>query len=345
VAGIDNLSTGILNNLPSSPQSADYLKADITKQSSITKMAAHLSEHRQRGDGRLYVVHTAGPAYDANSFWLVRHVTHGIVVGTASALAASVRAGIDRFVNLSSMARYEIVNLDLGKASVGYEEDDPIGGMTPYGEAKVAAERLVRTMCDRSGIPWTTLVLHNVIGTGQQYNNPIRNVASVMLNLALHGKPPLIYGTGAQRRAYTPWENIERPVLELILDPERRFDGLTVNVGPGPQVSMSLIELATLCYSTAHRLTGRVITPETHPFRHVDPGGSVASMHTAVCSDRRYRMLFGRMPEPDYGRVLTEMGHVMLEQPRDFDYSFVRKADLGPRSYPAFLRKHRLTIK
>jgi nucleoside-diphosphate-sugar epimerase len=217
--------------------------------------------------------------------------------------------------------------------------------MTPYGEAKVAAERIVRMTCDRYGIPWTTLVFHNVIGAGQQYDNPIRNVASVMLNLALHGKPPVIYGTGEQVRAYSPWEDIESSVLELVLDHARRFDGLTLNVGPGPQVGMSLIELATLCYSTARRLTGRVITPETHPFQHVELGRSVASMHTAVCSDRRYRMLFGRVPEPDYEHVLHQMGTAMLERPLDFDYSFVRKADLGPKGCPAFLRKHRLTIK
>ena len=41
-------------------------------------------------------------------------------------------------------------------------------------------------------------VPHNIIGPRQKYDDPYRNVASIMINLMLQNRQPIIYGDGKQ---------------------------------------------------------------------------------------------------------------------------------------------------
>lgn len=46
-------------------------------------------------------------------------------------------------------------------------------------------------------------VPHNIIGPRQKYDDPYRNVASIMINLMLQGRQPVIYGDGEQKRCFS----------------------------------------------------------------------------------------------------------------------------------------------
>jgi len=339
VFGVDNLSTGYLENISTLQKGKDWFCLDITERTSIVTMSNMLTQCKVEGNGEVIVVHTACPAYDAQSHLLMSYVTHGVVVGTVNIIAASIRARIGRFINFSSMARYEMVNLDLHKETVGYEEDDPIGGMTPYGNAKVAAERIVRDSCNREGIEWVNVVMHNVIGKGQQYNNPLRNVASVFLNLVMHDKPPVIYGTGFQKRVYTPWEDIEFAVMGLILN--KRFEALTLNIGPGPEHGLSLNQLFEVVKQVASERLGKKIAIKP---KYIDTGVSIPSMKTAFCSDKRFSTYFGKIAFPDYHQTLMEMTNDIMNVERDFDYRIIAQCDLGSERLHSIYRNAELTI-
>lgn len=342
VFGVDNMSTGYQENLPLFAKGKNWWELELATRTNIAQLAKYMRVAKEAGNGQLIIVHTAAPAYDANSHLLMGLVTEGVSVGTVTTVAAAIRAGATRFINFSSMARYEPVNMDLHKAAIGYREDDLIGGMTPYGMAKVQAEQVMMMSMERHGIPWVNIVLHNVVGMGQQYNNPARSVVAMWLNLRLHGKPIIIHGDGTQERAYSPWETIRDILLELIITP--RYQGLTINVGPDPEHSMSLNELAVLVYKVAGDLTGNPLAIADDPPVYI-PTDNIASMKTAVCNHDRIKMLFGSIPNPNYEETLSRMGAQMLEVEKDFDYSVFERPDLGKTALHPVYRDQKMTIK
>ena len=58
----------------------------------------------------------------------------------------------------------------------------------PYGVSKVAAENVLINLCELNNIEWVIAVPHNIIGPRQKYDDPFRNVVSIMLNRMLQGK-------------------------------------------------------------------------------------------------------------------------------------------------------------
>ena len=44
---------------------------------------------------------------------------------------------------------------------------------------------------------------HNIIGPRQKYDDPFRNVVSIMINRMLQGKALIIYGDGNQTRCFS----------------------------------------------------------------------------------------------------------------------------------------------
>ena len=45
-------------------------------------------------------------------------------------------------------------------------------------------------LCNLNKIEWVIAVPHNIIGPRQKYNDPFRNVVSIMLNRLLQNKRP-----------------------------------------------------------------------------------------------------------------------------------------------------------
>ena len=84
-----------------------------------------------------------------------------------------------------------------------FTEDMETRPQDPYGIAKVASENLVKNICDTQGIKWVILVPHNIIGPRQKFDDPFRNVASIMTNRMLRGEQPIIYGDGTQQRCFS----------------------------------------------------------------------------------------------------------------------------------------------
>lgn len=94
------------------------------------------------------------------------------VEGTRALLAEAVRAGVRRFVFVSTVkAMGEGGDKRLDEASAEAPE-------SAYGRAKLAAERLVSETCDEHGIEWVVLRLPMVYGRDNKGNLP-RMVAAV----------------------------------------------------------------------------------------------------------------------------------------------------------------------
>ena len=59
----------------------------------------------------------------------------------------------------------------------------------PYGIAKLASERKFKVMSEVHDFEFVNLVPHNIIGPKQKYDDPYRNVVSIMINRVLNGQP------------------------------------------------------------------------------------------------------------------------------------------------------------
>ena len=66
----------------------------------------------------------------------------------------------------------------------------------------ITAEEQLAFLNKLHGLRYMTVVPHNVIGIGQRYMDPYRNVVAIMINRMKQGKPIVIYGDGTQKRSF-----------------------------------------------------------------------------------------------------------------------------------------------
>jgi UDP-glucose 4-epimerase len=225
VKGIDNLIGGYRSNVP---EGVDFYQIDLAKDLDALDSAFLGSE---------LVIHAACTAYEGLSVFSPSLVIQNTVQATTNALVASQRGGAKKFVYMSSMARYGDHD---GKM---FTEDMEPKPQDPYGIAKLASENLVRNICDTHGMDWVILVPHNIIGPRQKFDDPFRNVASIMINRMLQGKQPIIYGTGEQKRCFSFIEDVVNPIW--VASTTDKASKQVVNIGPDED-EVTINQLASL---------------------------------------------------------------------------------------------------
>jgi UDP-glucose 4-epimerase len=211
VVGIDNLIGGYYNNVP---DAVEFYEKDLGDFDAVV-------EHFKGID---LVVHTACTAYEGLSVFSPALVTRNTSHITTVALSASIKAGVKKFVHMSSMARYGTQEV------VPFTEDMTPKPQDPYGIAKYASELLIKNICETHGMQYVILVPHNIIGPRQKYNDPFRNVASIMINRMLQGKQPIIYGDGFQMRCFSFMQDVIDPLM--VACETDIANGMVINIGP-----------------------------------------------------------------------------------------------------------------
>jgi UDP-glucose 4-epimerase len=224
VYGIDNLIGGYEENIP---KGVIWENVDLKELDAIQHMF----------EGVDLVVHAACTAYEGLSVFSPSLVVGNTVQATVNVMSASVKAGIKKVVYMSSMARYGTQPI------LPFTESMPTNPQDPYGIAKVASENLVRNVAETHGLEYVILVPHNIIGPRQKYDDPYRNVASIMINRILQGKPPIIYGDGEQVRCFSFIDDVTIPIMNACLS--RIANGRTINIGPDEEF-ITVNELAEM---------------------------------------------------------------------------------------------------
>ena len=121
------------------------------------------------------------------------------------------------------MARY-------GNIKAPFSEEDTLNPVDPYGVSKVAAENILKILCKTHGLEYNIAIPHNIIGPKQKYDDPFRNVASIMINLMLQNRQPIIYGDGEQKRCFSDIDDCIYCLDKLITD--KSIVSQTINIGP-----------------------------------------------------------------------------------------------------------------
>jgi UDP-glucose 4-epimerase len=259
VVGCDNMLGGDLTNLP---EGIEFEEADCRDVPAMTRL--------MKGSDLVY--HCAAVATEGLSVFSPALIAEHVYANTAAMLAAAATSKVWRFVNCSSMARY-------GDGPTPFVEDQAPSPVDPYGIAKYASELLVRNVADTHGFEFVIAVPHNIIGPKQKYDDPYRNVASIMVNRMLQGQQPIIYGDGGQKRCFSFVQDCVDPLMLMGSLPG--ISGEIINVGPDEEY-ITILELA--------RLLAELMAFDLDPIFVADRPREV---RYATCSADKARKLLG----------------------------------------------------
>lgn len=211
IVGIDNLIGGYRSNVPAG---AKFHEIDLLNLDAVTHVLQDVE----------IVIHAACTAYEGLSVFSPSLVVANTMQATTNVMSAAVANGVRKVVFMSSMARYGTQD------KVPFTEDMVPKPQDPYGIAKYASELIVKNLSDVHGLDFVILVPHNIIGPRQKYDDPYRNVASIMINRMLQGKQPIIYGDGSQRRCFSFIGDVIDPLEKATFSSEAL--GRVINIGP-----------------------------------------------------------------------------------------------------------------
>ena len=176
VSGNDNMVGGDIQNVN---KKVNFYKVDCEDYSELKKIL----------NGVDVVVHAAAYAHEGLSVFSPYLISKNIISGSTSVFSAAIQNKVKRIVFCSSMARY-------GKIKIPFNENDIPKPVDPYGISKLAAEKILINLSEIHGFEYNIAVPHNIIGENQKFDDPYRNVASIMINLMLQNKSPIIYCVG-----------------------------------------------------------------------------------------------------------------------------------------------------
>ncbi len=255
----DDLSRGHVDAVPAG---AGLERGDIRDEACVTAAL--------RTSGAEAIVHMAALAEVAESVAQPERYAAVNVAGTATVVRAAGRSGVARLVFSSTAAVYG----DPGRVPI--VEDDPLVPANPYGETKLAGERLLRDAAP--GLAAVALRYFNACGAdgarGEDHD-PESHLIPLALRAAADGASFRVFGDdyptpdGTCVRDYVHVADLaDAHVLAL----ERLPDvppALNLGTGSGDSV-LTVLE-------TVELVTGRSLRRTTAPRRPGDPPALVAS--------------------------------------------------------------------
>jgi nucleoside-diphosphate-sugar epimerase len=210
------------------PAAVSTALAEITDEAGLAGLVA----------GVEIVVHMAGFGSVEASFENPVECVRTHVAGTAAALHASLKAGVRRFIYVSSA---EVYGRTRAHAA---HEDLPLRPRSPYGAAKAGAEHLVAAFARSFDLPCLILRPFSVYGPGIS----IRSVVGSILRMARAGDSVSLNEPGVVRDFLYAADVADALSRAISVD----FEGvLAVNLGTGRGTSLrELVE-------TIARIVGR----------------------------------------------------------------------------------------
>ena len=256
------------------------------------------------------VLHFAALSLVAESVEEPERYYRNNVGGTLNLLGAMGEAGVTRLVFSSTAAVY------------GEPEEVPIpetavaAPTNPYGNSKLAVDRMIGDVARARGLAATSLRYFNVAGASGRFgedHEPETHLIPIVLQAAAGTREAVkIFGTdyptrdGTAVRDYIHIEDLGRAHL-LALEASEPGRHRIYNLGNGAGFSVLQVVEA------ARNVTGRDITVEEAPRRAGDPPELVASSE-AIRAD------LGWKPEkPGLEAMISDAWGWMLEHPRGYE--------------------------
>lgn len=302
VSGNDSLIGGYMDNVP---KEAKFFNTDCCDHNSMVELLKEID----------VVYHTAATAHEGLSVFSPNFITKNVFQASVSTISAAIQNKVKRFVYCSSMARY-------GDQTFPFTEEMSPRPVDPYAIAKVASEDVLKTLANLNGMEWVIAVPHNIIGPGQNYEDPFRNVASIMINRVLQGKPPIIYGDGTQRRCFSYIDDCIFCLEKLALDPNIKND--IFNIGPDEEF-VTINEMAEL-------IVKKLNFNEPSIYMSARP----KEVKYATCSSDKARRVLGYNTSISFEQAIDRaIEYIKTRGSRPFKYEYPLEIinDLTPRTW------------
>jgi UDP-glucose 4-epimerase len=225
------------------------------------------------------VVHCAATAHEGLSVFSPDFITKNIFQASVSTISAAVTCNI---------------------------KPRPVD---PYGIAKVASEDTLKVLAETHGMEWNIAVPHNIVGPRQRYDDPFRNVLSIMINRNLQGKPAIIYGDGEQTRCFSYIDDCIFCLEKMVLDPGIVYQ--TINIGPD-ESTITINELAGMVTDECN-FSGKPVYFADRP----------REVKNAMCSSDKARELLGYSTTVGVRQAVKRTADwIKGKGAKPFDYSF-----------------------
>ncbi len=232
VVGIDNLSYGVLEQVP---REVDFHQVDIRD----TAIFALI-----RGADAVFHLAAKNCISDCQQDPLETASIN--VVGSVNVFEACRQGGVRKLVYAESSALYEGSSLFPTPESESVPESF-------YALSKVAERHFAEGYRRFRGLNATALRYFCVYGPRQDYRRTIPPVMSAFIIKLFQGLRPTIYGTGEKRRDFVYVDDVNDFHMQCLWD--RRTDGGTFNLGSGRSYSVREI------FDIVRRLLGSDLEP------------------------------------------------------------------------------------
>jgi UDP-glucose 4-epimerase len=288
VIGIDSMIGGYKDNIPKNIKFYNIDCCDLEKVKNIMSNVE-------------IVYHCAATAHEGLSVFSPYEITKNNYLASVSIFSAAISHKVKRIIFCSSMARY-------GDQKTPFLESMKPTPVDPYAISKVAAEDVLINLCELNNTEWVIAVPHNIIGPRQKYDDPFRNVVSIMINRMLQGKAPIIYGDGEQKRCFSYIDDCLSCLLPML--DQKNLNKQIVNIGPDEEF-VTINQVAEICSN----VTGINLPPIYKP-------GRPREVKHATCSaDKARKFLNYKTTITLKEGIQKTFEYIKKRGTKDFDYN------------------------
>jgi nucleoside-diphosphate-sugar epimerase len=260
VHGIDNLSTGTLDNL------ADIRHAISFQQMDLQDVAGM----RSACEGVDYVLHQGALASVPRSVKdpLTSHESN--VNGTLNLLIAARDARVRRIVYAASSSAYG------DQPTQPKQEDMAPLPLSPYAVQKLTCEYYIQSFYRAYGLEGICLRYFNIFGPRQAADSPYSGVIAQFTYKMMAGETPTIFGDGLTSRDFNYVDNAVSANLLACTAPSAVATGRVFNIGTGKSHTLNEV------YSAIAQQLGFTAKPIHGPTREGDIQHSLANIDRAT---------------------------------------------------------------
>jgi UDP-glucose 4-epimerase len=272
IIGVDNLIGGYIDNIP---KNINFVNKDCQELTSDVFLGIDV------------VIHAACTPHEGLSIFSPKTITDNTFGISMNVLKCAIQANVKKFIFTSSMARYGTQD------TVPFTEDMRPKPQDPYGISKYAFEESLKVLSEVHGMEYVIVVPHNIIGPGQVYNDPFRNVAGIMINRMVSNRQPIIYGNGLQMRCFSDISDIIDPIVKIV--ETNVGNGEVINIGPDSNF-ITILELAEKIASLLDFNLNPIYLPDRPK-----------EVRFANCSANKARAILGYNPQTTLDTTLKNM--------------------------------------
>ena len=302
VVGVDNMMGGYKDNIPVNIEFYNADCCDLKKMNEIMK-------------GVDVVYHCAATAHEGLSVFSPVEITKNNYLASVTVFTAAISNKVKRIIYCSSMARY-------GDQQTPFKENMKPKPIDPYAISKVAAEDVLINLCELNNIEWVIAVPHNIIGPRQKYDDPFRNVVSIMLNRMMQKKAPIIYGDGEQKRCFSYIDDCISCLIPML--DQKNLHREVINIGPDEEF-VTVNQVAEIC-SNISGFNAEPIHKKDRP----------QEVKHALCSaDKARRLLNYKTTTSLRDGIVETYEYIKKRGTKDFDYNINLEIvnDLTPETW------------